>query len=230
MAFFDSVRDFFQRLIGRTPPPLPPPPPPTIQHFRNSKVRMYYAKNKKRVATPTPFAEFRVFMITQIPMNKISLNNTFDKTLNKMEWIFKSFYLARIKDAVDYVELGKGDETSIKNRDDMKDFLYARGKKTEAQNDYITITGREENVPIDKDEAEETLFTTGLVARNTRGQWENKTSYGETYRYFAIFTDMGEIDHDYSEREIRLVEVKRALEIEEWEKDRKSKGTWTEKK
>lgn len=230
MAFMDSVRDFFRRLVGRTPPPLPPPPPPTIQHFRNSKVRMYYARDKKRVATPTPFAEFRVFMITQTPMSVITLNNIFDKILNKMEWIFKSFYLARVKQSIDYVELGKGDETSIRNSSDMKDFLWARGKKEESQNDYITITGREDNVPIDPDEAEETLFTTGLIAKNERGVWQNNTLYGETYRYFAIFSDMGEIDHDYNERGTRLCEVSRSIEVDEWEKDRKAKGTWEERK
>jgi hypothetical protein len=231
MAFWDYFKDFFRRLFGIRAPPIPPPippPPPAEKYYRNSKVRMYYAKEVKRTGTPTPFAEFRVFMVTKIPMNLRILNREFDKKLDEMEFIFKTFAFAKAKGNLSFIELNETEMSTIRNRPEIQTFLLSRGEKAKAAYDYITITGKEENVLIDKDEAELTFFTTGLIQKDRRGKWIIGAEYGEIYRYFALFDEMGDIDHDYNEFEIRQVHEDRIREYEEWKSEKMRSGGWVD--
>jgi hypothetical protein len=69
--------------------------------YRNMKLRMYYSKvNPEK--TPLPFAEFRVFVITD--KKSIIPEEFFDEILDKLEFIFQSVRISREQNAIYYIE------------------------------------------------------------------------------------------------------------------------------
>jgi len=62
---------------------------------------MYYAKLPPK-KTPEPFAEFRVFMITDKPIK--FPEKLFDLMLDRLEWSFASFRKAREQNAIFFIE------------------------------------------------------------------------------------------------------------------------------
>jgi hypothetical protein len=80
---------------------------------------MYYAKEEKAAGkrTPTPFCEFRVWVITKKRVPYI--NELFDEMLNRLEYIFFSVKAARDKNAVFFIE-GVEDNRIIDNDEAMQ--------------------------------------------------------------------------------------------------------------
>jgi len=84
--------------------------------YRTSLVRMYYAIMPKK-ATPEPFAEFRVYVITRYKIGSRKAYTKMIRVLNRLEYLFMSLREARGKGKIYYVYSIEGSEVN-KNIDD----------------------------------------------------------------------------------------------------------------
>jgi|GEM_PF-4325927 len=154
--------------------------------YRSSKMRAYYAI-RPTTETPTPFVEFRVFMIHTDKIDEKKLEELFDKVMNDLEFIFISIRIVR--------------ETEIEN---IHSLMQAGMSREEAEAigsiiRYETV-GYEFNREITVEEAIDDFRTTGLPV----DEW----ILNEVYRYVAFYDIDGFISHDYNEAQIREIEAR----------------------
>lgn len=88
--------------------------------YRNSLVRMYYAEITNK-DTPMPFAELRVFAISENP-TKFDFELIFNYELEKLEWIFSSLLISVLKRKIYYKIEGEERNEKIDKDEAIENF------------------------------------------------------------------------------------------------------------
>jgi hypothetical protein len=104
--------------------------------FRNMLVRMYYAVEPGK-KTPSPFAEFRVFHISEKPITNYREEFVLQSyNLEFMEWLFVSVMKAMLSNTIFYEIEGTEENREIDNDEALQNLKSTRLKEPKLCNQY----------------------------------------------------------------------------------------------